>query len=463
VSLRISCTIYYGQIDPPAISHRSLFPQDETRRFQRAPPACTRSGAVVAAGGRRPTKMASNPSAEPEEDPLKAFKALVRSAGPSKPALSTKFVKKMEEIPSLELSPEEPCNFALSLAENALIGKFMGLWPSPKTVEAWIKERWIPLIQERVTLWAAGRGFFIFSFSRTEDRDLVFRSGPYFMGSRGLFLAPWTLDFNPGAEITAAPVWVRLPHLPLHLWGKSSLKDIGNKLGRFLDSVEPKGGQITCARICVEVNLEKGLPEAIKLSLGEWCHIQELDYEQIPFKCLRCHAYGHFAKSCPKVPEEQGPVKEDDFQQVNRRRQPRRKDPLPQAPKATHPAEAPLENKNSFDALKEDEALDPEATTAKEAPAVDSLPDSTPPGPVAAKELRASDPAPSGSAGLTASVPTSDSANTSENNSAPSPPLTRGRKTNKERREKEAASNIFSGSQKKLEPFIKRLISPPSG
>jgi hypothetical protein len=278
-----------------------------------------------------------------------------------------------------------------------------------------------------------------------------------------LFLAPWTLDFNPGAEITAAPVWVRLPHLPLHLWGKSSLKDIGNKLGRFLDSVEPKGGQITCARICVEVNLEKGLPEAIKLSLGEWCHIQELDYEQIPFKCLRCHAYGHFAKSCPKVPEEQGPVKEDDFQQVNRRRQPRRKDPLPQAPKATHPAEAPLENKNSFDALKEDEALDPEATTAKEAPAVDSLPDSTPPGPEAAKELRASDPAPSGSAGLTASVPTSDSANTSENNSAPSPPLTRGRKTNKERREKEAASNIFSGSQKKLEPFIKRLISPPSG
>jgi hypothetical protein len=274
--------------------------------------------------------MASNPISETEEDLLEAFKALVRSAGPSKPALSTKFVKKMEEIPSLELSPEEPCNIALSLAENSLIGKFTRLWPSPKTVEAWIKERWMSIIQESVTLWAAGRGFFIFSFSRTEDRDLVFRSGPYFMGSRGLFLAPWTLDFNPGAEITAAPVWVRLPHLPLHLWGKSSLKDIGNKLGRFLDSVEPKGGQITCARICVEVNLEKGLPEAIKLSLGEWCHIQELDYEQIPFKCLRCHDYGHFAKSCPKASGEPGPAKEDDFQPVSsRRRQPRRKEPTP--------------------------------------------------------------------------------------------------------------------------------------
>jgi hypothetical protein len=408
--------------------------------------------------------MASTPTAENEADPLEAFKALVRSAGSkSKPALSSKFVKKMEEIPSLELSPEEPCNIALFLAENALIGKFTGLWPSPKTVEAWINERWKPLIQERVTLSAVGRGFFVFSFSRTEDRDLVFRSGPYFMGSRGLFLAPWTLDFNPGAEITAAPVWVRLPHLPIHLWGKSSLEDIGNKLGRFLDSVEPKGGQFTCARICVEVNLEKGLPEAIKLSLGEWCHIQELDYEQIPFKCLRCHAYGHFAKSCPKVPEEKGPVKEDDFQPANRRRHSRRKDPLPQAPKATHSAEAPLENKNSFEALKEDEALDPEATIEKEDPPADgSIPDSPPPGPVAARESRASDPAPPASAGLTASVPSSDTVETSDN-SAPSPPLTRGRKSNKERREKEAASNIFSGSQKKLDPFLKRNNPPPSG
>jgi hypothetical protein len=281
-----------------------------------------------------------------------------------------------------------------------------------------------------------------------------------------MFLAPWTLDFNLGDEITTTPIWVRLPHLPIHLWGKISLEDIGNKLGRFLESVEPKGDQFTCARICVEVNPEKGLSEAIKLSLGEWCHIQELDYEQIPFKCLRCHAYSHFAKSYPKVSEEPEPVKGDDFQPVsNRRRQPRRKDPLPQAPKATHSAKATLENKNSFDVLKEDEALDLEATPVKEDPPADkSLPDSTPQGPIAAREFRV-DSDPSTSAGLTDSVPSSDSVETSEpeDNSVLSPPLTRGRKTNKARREIEAASNISSGSQKKMDPFLKRKIPPPSG
>ena len=67
--------------------------------------------------------MAPDPINEMGEDLLEAFKALVRSTRPkAKPSLSSKFVKKMEEIPSLELSPEEPCDLALLLAENVLIG-----------------------------------------------------------------------------------------------------------------------------------------------------------------------------------------------------------------------------------------------------------------------------------------------------------------------------------------------------
>ena len=57
--------------------------------------------------------------------------------------------------------------------------------------------------------------------------------------------------------------------------------------------------------------------------------------------------------------------------------------------------------------------------------------------------------------GLASLVPSTEETSDSEDFSAPSPPLTRGRKTNKERREKEAASNISAGSQKKLDPFIK--------
>ena len=65
----------------------------------------------------------------------------------------------------------------------------------------------------------------------------------------------------------------------------------------------------SCARICVEVDLEKGLPESILLSIDGWNHLQTVDYEQIPFKCKYCHEYGHFAKSFPKNPKK--PISDD--------------------------------------------------------------------------------------------------------------------------------------------------------
>jgi hypothetical protein len=94
-------------------------------------------------------------------------------------------------------------------------------------------------------------------------------------------------------------VWVCLPHLPLHCWNKKSLHAIGNTLGRYIDQAARKD-QYSCAQICVEVDLEVGLPKAIKLTIADWMHIQELDYEQLPFKCRQCHDYGHFARHYKK-------------------------------------------------------------------------------------------------------------------------------------------------------------------
>jgi hypothetical protein len=63
--------------------------------------------------------------------------------------------------------------------------------------------------------FVVGRGYFIFKFSNKSERDTIFLSGPYFMGSMGMFLSPWSLYFNPEDEISTTLVWVRLPFLPL--------------------------------------------------------------------------------------------------------------------------------------------------------------------------------------------------------------------------------------------------------
>ena len=105
------------------------------------------------------------------------------------------------------------------------------------------------------------------------------------MGPQGLYLNKWTPDFDLNQDVpSVVPIWVRLPHLRIHCWNLGSLEVIGNTLGKYIDK-DAIRDQYTCARICVEVDLEVGLPEAINLKVADWSHFQELDYEQLPFKC----------------------------------------------------------------------------------------------------------------------------------------------------------------------------------
>jgi hypothetical protein len=141
------------------------------------------------------------------------------------------------------------------------------------------------------------------SLRKKEDRDLIFKSGPYFMGAPGIYLNIWIPDFNCENDISSELlVWVHLPLFLLHYWNEETLRAIGNSLGKYIGKAEPKYGLQACARICVEVYLEKCLPEVIKLKLDNWTYLQEVDYEKFPFKCKLCHEYGKFSKICLKSP-----------------------------------------------------------------------------------------------------------------------------------------------------------------
>jgi hypothetical protein len=165
-----------------------------------------------------------------------------------------------------------------------------------------------------------GRGLFAFLFENKVDRDLIFRSRIYSMGSKGMYLNSLTPDFNTENDIpNAIPVWVRLPFLLLHCWNNETIGSIGNIIGKFIDREEPKDGLKSFVCIYLKVDLEKGLPEATNLTLDKWNYLQQVYYEQLPFKCKIFHDYGNFAKHCPKSPPEI-PTEEAELWQQSRKK-----------------------------------------------------------------------------------------------------------------------------------------------
>ena len=57
----------------------------------------------------------------------------------------------------------------------------------------------------------------------------------------------------------------------------------------------------SCSRICVEVDLDKGLQEAINLLMEGLNHLHIVYHEKVPLKCKVCHDYRHFEKFCLKI------------------------------------------------------------------------------------------------------------------------------------------------------------------
>jgi hypothetical protein len=80
-----------------------------------------------------------------------------------------------------------------------------------------------------------------------------------------MYLNRWFPYFNMEIDVPSAIlVWVKLPHLPLHCWSDYALCCIGNSMEKYIDTKKPKESIFTYAKICVEVDLEKGIPEAVK-------------------------------------------------------------------------------------------------------------------------------------------------------------------------------------------------------
>jgi hypothetical protein len=211
-----------------------------------------------------------------------------------------KCIPQSEKPPRYLISSTRVGEHTQFMREHALIGKFLGLWPSERDLTRWIKHWWNPKGDYEIQL--SSKGFFTIILYNLEDKDKIFENGPYFYNSAGIFLRFWTDRFSPDKEdFTMAPVWIRLYSLPQEFWLEEILMGIGNTVGHYVKASEATRQRkyTSYARICVYMDISKALPGSVTLEYQDEDWQQTLDYEHIPFRCRKCHEHGHLFRDCP--------------------------------------------------------------------------------------------------------------------------------------------------------------------
>jgi hypothetical protein len=105
-----------------------------------------------------------------------------------------------------------------------------------------------------------------------EDRDKIFEGGAYFHASARLYMHPWKEKFSPEKEtFKNGSICLRFYSLLLDYWLSSTFEEIGNKLGKYVKTLDAKlkGRCTSYARICIEMDVLGALSEAISLEFRE--------------------------------------------------------------------------------------------------------------------------------------------------------------------------------------------------
>ena len=148
------------------------------------------------------------------------------------------------------------------------------------------------------------KGFMTFEFTCSEYFARILSEGQWAIGRSSLLLQKWSSGMSLNDSFfSQAPVWVRLPELPLEYWNEDVFGGIARTFGELLstDPITASKRRLNFARICIGVREGTDMPEFVALHSKLGVHNQKIIYETIPFACFLCLKAGHKALQCPSA------------------------------------------------------------------------------------------------------------------------------------------------------------------
>ncbi|KAI0498900.1 hypothetical protein KFK09_019798 [Dendrobium nobile] len=161
-----------------------------------------------------------------------------------------------------------------------LVGYSIGRRPFYEALLGAINKIWS--LKDSVKLLSLNDGFFLLRFSCSEDYEMVWSRGVWFLLGKPFVLQKWHPKFTPKKEdFSTVPIWVKIHDLPLACWNSEGISRIASKIGVPLaaDSLIEQKTRLTFARVCVLVDKNATYPGEIKVSLDGDVVCLKVQYE----------------------------------------------------------------------------------------------------------------------------------------------------------------------------------------
>ncbi|PKU80190.1 hypothetical protein MA16_Dca011936 [Dendrobium catenatum] len=188
----------------------------------------------------------------------------------------------------------------VQILSNSLVVKILSKnFPFSKcSIE--LRKQWMKFGGFHITL--LGLDWLLCSFQSHEAMEEVLNGGPWFVGGFVVSLDKWSPNFSPNSlNGISSPIWVLLPHLPLHCWDESNITRIVSRIRTpfLLDGNMFRWGKREFARACIQVNLNSKLPHGIWIEGLHGKFFQNFEYENLSSLCFNCGRIGHIDSVCP--------------------------------------------------------------------------------------------------------------------------------------------------------------------
>ncbi|KAL0287320.1 UNVERIFIED_CONTAM: putative ribonuclease H protein [Sesamum calycinum] len=150
-----------------------------------------------------------------------------------------------------------------------------------------------------VTVWRLNFKHVLIRLSNEEDFSRIWLRSEWTFDSFHMRVFKWTPNFDPQIESPIAPVWIRLPALPVHLFEKNALFTLATKIGKPLRMDEPTADlSRPVARVCVEIDVTSPKVQAVHLQIEGKTYRQQVIYENCPPYCSSCNHLGLEIANC---------------------------------------------------------------------------------------------------------------------------------------------------------------------